>query len=126
MPPSARLFLGLGALNGLLAVLFGAFGAHVLRSRVTSELLTVYHTGAQYQFYHALGLLVVGLLLAHVPERGFVWAGWLMCAGIVLFSGSLYLLSLTGMRWLGAVTPVGGIAFLAAWGVLAVTAFRGG
>ena len=124
MPPSARLFLGLGALNALMSVLFGAFGAHALRSRMTPELLAVYHTGTQYQFYHALGLLVIALLLVHIPERGLVWAGWLMCAGIVLFSGSLYLLSLTGVRLWGAVTPVGGVAFIAAWTVLAVTTFQ--
>ena len=120
-----RLFLGIGALNGMLAVLLGAFGAHALRARLTPDMLAVYHTGVQYQFYHALGLLAIALLLAHFPERGFVWAGWLMCTGIVLFSGSLYLLSLTGVRLWGAVTPVGGVAFIAAWAVLAVTAFRG-
>jgi uncharacterized membrane protein YgdD (TMEM256/DUF423 family) len=125
MSSITRLFLALGSLSAMLSVLLGAFGAHALRVRMTPELLAVYQTGTQYQFYHSLGLLIVAVLLAHFPERNeFAWAGWLMFVGIILFSGSLYMLSLTGIRALGAITPIGGLAFIVAWAVLAVTAFR--
>jgi uncharacterized membrane protein YgdD (TMEM256/DUF423 family) len=125
MPTATRLFLGLGALSAMFSVLLGAFGAHALRGWLAPDLLAAYQTGTQYQLYHSLGLLVVALLLAHFPGRScFVWAGWLMLVGIVLFSGSLYVLSLTGIRALGAVTPIGGLAFITAWAVLAVSAFR--
>jgi uncharacterized membrane protein YgdD (TMEM256/DUF423 family) len=125
MSATTRLFLGLGGLSAMISVLLGAFGAHALRGRMAPELLVAYQTGTQYQFYHSLGLLIVALLLAHFPERSsFAWAGWLMLVGIVLFSGSLYVLSLTGIRALGAITPLGGLAFIIAWVVLTVTAFR--
>lgn len=107
------------------AVAFGAFGAHALKSRLDPELLAAWQTGVQYHALHALGLLGVGLLMLHWPERGdLALAGWLLIAGIVLFSGSLYALALTGVRTLGAITPFGGIAFLAAWLVLAVAVAR--
>lgn len=122
---TARLFLALGTINAALAVTLGAFGAHALRSRVTPEMLAVYHTGSQYHFYHALGLLAVGMIAMHSPEVPFLrLAGWLMTLGIVLFSGSLYLLAISGTRWLGAVTPLGGVAFIAAWLLLAVGTLR--
>lgn len=125
MSTTTRFLLGLGCLSAMFSVLLGAFGAHALRGRMAPDLLAAYQTGTQYQFYHSLGLLIVALLLARFPERnGFVWAGWLMLVGIVLFSGSLYALSLTGIRALGVVTPIGGLAFIIAWAVLAVTAFR--
>ncbi len=113
----------------MLSVLLGAFGTHALRGRIAPELLAAYQTGTQYQFYHSLALLVVAMLLTHYPEHtpqrvGVIWAGWLMLAGIVLFSGSLYAMSLTNLRALGAITPIGGLAFIAAWAVLAGTAFR--
>lgn len=125
MSSTARLFLALGTINAALAVTLGAFGAHALRSRVTPEMLAVYHTGSQYHFYHALGLLAVGMIAMHSPEVPFLrLAGWLMTLGIVLFSGSLYLLAISGTRWLGAVTPLGGVAFIAAWLLLAVGTIR--
>ncbi|MGI8508048.1 MAG: DUF423 domain-containing protein [Gemmatimonadaceae bacterium] len=125
MPSTARLFLTLGSINAALAVVFGAFGAHALRARLTPEMLSVYHTGAQYHFYHALGLLLIAAIVMHVPGFGFARAaGWLMTVGIVLFSGSLYLLAITGVRWLGAVTPLGGLAFIAAWVLLTIGALR--
>jgi len=125
MAPLPRLFAALGALNALLAVALGAFGAHALRGRLSPELADVYHTASQYQFYHALGLLAIALLLARLPESAPLRsAGWLMLAGIVLFSGSLYVLAITGARWLGAVTPLGGIAFLIAWALVALAALR--
>lgn len=115
-----RIFLTLGAINAFLCVAFGAFGAHGLKLRLSAEMLSVYQTGVQYHFYHALGLIVVGLVLLNFPKSKFVaLSGWLMLAGIVLFSVSLYALSLTGIRELGMITPFGGIAFLSAWVLLA-------
>jgi uncharacterized membrane protein YgdD (TMEM256/DUF423 family) len=120
MPPLAKTFLVIGALAGMLAVLLGAFGAHALRTRLTPDMLAVYQTGVQYHFWHALGLLAIALTLAHFPAaEGLKWAGWLMLAGILIFSGSLYLLAVTGVRWLGAITPIGGIAFILAWALFA-------
>ncbi len=116
MQQTAKLFLILGGLNAALAVILGAFGAHALKARVSAEMLAVYQTGVQYHFYHALGLVLVGLAIVQLPESvSLKWSGGLMLAGIVLFSGSLYGLSLSELRWLGAVTPFGGAAFIAAW-----------
>lgn len=113
-----------GAVSGALAVLAGAFGAHALRARVPLDLLTAFETGARYQMYHALGLLAVALLVERVPHGGVRAAGWLFIAGTVLFSGSLYALTLTGARALGAVTPFGGICFIAGWVALAIGVWR--
>ncbi len=125
MPSAAKLFVTLGALAAALAVALGAFGAHALRARLPPDLLAVYRTGVEYHFYHALGLVLVGLAALHLPESGpLKAAGWAMLAGIVLFSGSLYLLATTGVRALGAVTPVGGVAFIAAWLLFAWAAVR--
>ena len=125
MQGGAKLFLGIGSTLALLAVALGAFGAHALKARIAPELMTVYHTGVEYHFYHALGLILVGLTALHLPEsRLLKSAGWAMLAGTVLFSGSLYLLSLTGVRWLGAITPIGGVTFLAAWGLFALAVVR--
>ena len=121
MSLTTKLFLVLGALNAVLAVILGAFGAHALKARVSAEMLAVYQTGVQYHFNHALGLVLVGLAIAQLPESAFLkWSGGLMLVGIVLFSGSLYGLSLSELRWLGAVTPFGGAAFIAAWVVFVV------
>ena len=107
--------------------MLGAFGAHVLKTRLTPEMMTIYHTGNQYHFYHALGLLAVAILGIHWPTSVHLkWSGWLMFAGIIIFSGSLYALSLTGLRWLGAITPIGGVLFIAAWGLLAAAALKAG
>lgn len=115
-----KLFVILGSVNLFLGVALGAFGAHALRARVPPEMLAVWHTAVEYQFVHALGLLAVGLVLPRLTAAGVVaGAGWLMLAGIVVFSGSLYGLVLTGARWLGAVTPFGGALFLLAWLLLA-------
>jgi len=122
---TARLLLLLGSVNGGLAVILGAFGAHALRSRIDPAMLDVYHTGSQYHFYHALALLALAALATRLPDLAALrWSGWLMTLGIVLFSGSLYLLAITGIRWLGAITPLGGLAFIAAWAMLAVAALR--
>ncbi|HRO59232.1 MAG TPA: DUF423 domain-containing protein [Burkholderiaceae bacterium] len=119
----ARLFFGLGAACALLAVGAGAFGAHALRARLDPAMLAVFETGARYQMYHALGLLAVGWAASLRPSLSVRLAGWLFVAGIVLFSGSLYLLTLGGVRALGFVTPFGGVAMLAGWGCLAFWAF---
>jgi len=115
-----RLFGFAGALSALMAVAAGAFGAHALRARLSPDLLAAFETGARYQMYHALALLAVAWLAAAKPgANSVVWAGGLFLLGTVVFSGSLYALALTGQRWLGAITPLGGIAFLAGWGCLA-------
>lgn len=121
-----RVFLSLGALFGLLGVCLGAFGAHELRGRVSGEMLAVFHTGVNYQFYHALALLAVGLLLTLWPGNKLLfWAGGLFTAGVVIFSGSLYVLAISGVRWLGAITPVGGLSLIAGWIVLLIACLRG-
>ncbi len=115
-----RTFLALGAINAFLCVALGAFGAHSLKQKLSIDMLAVYQTGVQYHFYHALGLVAVGLVLLHFPKsRLIALSGWSMLAGIILFSVSLYVLSLTGIRGLGAITPLGGVAFLSAWAMLA-------
>lgn len=113
------MFAVLGALFAGLAVAAGAFGTHALRGRLAPDLLDVFETAARYQMYHALALLAVAWALDRWPSGAATLAGWLFVAGIVVFSGSLYLLSVTGARWLGAVTPLGGAAFLAGWLALA-------
>jgi uncharacterized membrane protein YgdD (TMEM256/DUF423 family) len=119
-----RVFFGLGSLLAGLAVVAGAFGAHGLRERLAPDLLAVFETAARYQMYHALGLLAVAWATTRWPESGAGLAGWLFVAGIVVFSGSLYLLALSGARWLGAITPLGGLCFLAGWALLAGSAWR--
>ncbi len=119
------MFLAAGAIAALLAVLLGAFGAHALKERVAADLMPMWRTGVEYHFYHALGLLAVGLLLLRLPGNALLkWAGWAMLAGMLLFSGSLYLLALSGARWLGAVTPLGGTAFIIGWALLAGAVLR--
>jgi uncharacterized membrane protein YgdD (TMEM256/DUF423 family) len=120
-----RTFLALGSISALIAVAAGAFGAHALRARFRPDLLAAFETGVRYQMFHALGLLGVAWAASRLPRGLAAAAGWLFVAGTVLFSGSLYLLALTGARWLGAVTPVGGAAFLAGWACLAWAALRG-
>ena len=108
----------LGSLMMFLAVALGAFGAHALRSKLTEYSLDVYKTAVLYHMIHSLGLLVVGYLsnLTHDPKIG--WAGIFFTAGIILFSGSLYLLAVTGCKWPGAITPLGGLSFLTGWSLI--------
>lgn len=121
-----RLALLISAVLLFIAVAAGAFGAHALKTRIDADLLAVYQTAVQYQFWHALGLLALGILIGQRPnERAFRVAAWLLIAGMVLFCGSLYALALTGIRGLGAITPIGGVSFLAGWAVLAWAAWRG-
>lgn len=121
----ARTFVILGAVSAFLAVGAGAFGAHGLRERVPADLLAVFEVGARYQMYHALALFAAAWVATRVHGVLPVVAGWAFVVGSVVFSGSLYALALTGQRWLGAVTPVGGVAFLVGWAALAVAAWRG-
>ncbi len=119
-----RWFVALGGLSGLIAVGAGAFGAHALRARLTPESLAVFETASRYQMYHALALIAAGWVAARWPGPLAGWTGWLFLAGTIVFSGSLYLLALTGVRWLGAITPLGGLCFLAGWLCLALAAWR--
>jgi uncharacterized membrane protein YgdD (TMEM256/DUF423 family) len=121
-----RLFFILGSVSGGLGVALGAFGAHGLRDRLSPDLLATYETGVRYEMYHALALLAVAWAVARWTNSGFpAIAGWLFVAGTLLFSGSLYLLAVTGTRWLGAITPLGGVAFIAGWLCLVLAAWRG-
>jgi uncharacterized membrane protein YgdD (TMEM256/DUF423 family) len=122
-----RVFITIGALSGFLAVAAGAFGAHSLRDRLSPDMLQVFQTGATYQMYHALALVGIGILLGRFSIEGssFLTAsGWLFVAGTVLFSGSLYALSISGTTWLGAITPLGGVAFLLGWLAVVVGIWR--
>lgn len=111
-----KTFLVIGALAMALGVILGAFGAHGLKNRLSPDLLAIYHTGVEYHLYHALGLLLVGILIQQFPQlSGLQVGGWLLFAGILIFSGSLYVLAISGVRWLGAITPIGGLAFIAGW-----------
>lgn len=116
------IFLLLGAISAFTGVGMGAFGAHALKAILSPEMLEVYKTGVNYQMWHALGLIGISFMHRLVPASKIViWAGWLMFAGIVLFSGSLYLLTILNLKWLGMITPIGGVAFLSAW--LLITLF---
>ena len=122
---TTRVMLMLGAVTLFLGVALGAFGAHALRARLSEQLLNTWETAVQYHLVHALGLLIVGLTMLHSsPAPLLRWSGGFMLAGMVLFSGSLYLLCLSGVRWLGAITPLGGTALLIAWALFAVSVWR--
>jgi uncharacterized membrane protein YgdD (TMEM256/DUF423 family) len=118
-----RTFVFVAALMGFVGVGLGAFGAHGLRGRLSPEMLAVFETGVRYQMYHALALLAVAILMTRIEGRAIVVAGWSFITGILIFSGSLYALALTGVTTLGAITPLGGVAFLAGWVALAIAAF---
>jgi len=121
----AKLFITLASLSGMLAVLLGAFGAHALKGRLDAYALGVFETAVQYHFYHSLALLAVGVLALQHPHAALLRSsGWLFLLGIVIFSGSLYLLGISGARWLGAVTPIGGLAFIAGWACLAAAGWK--
>ena len=119
-------FTSIGAWSAGISVAAGAFGAHALRSRLEPRLLEVFETGARYQMYHALALIAVGLLMHRAASTLATSAGWLFVAGTVLFSGSLYAMAFTGIRALGAITPLGGVCFLAGWACIAIAAARAG
>lgn len=113
-----------GAINGALAVIAGAFGAHGLKAKLSPELLATWQTGAEYHMYHALALVLIGAIAAAQPQTALNGPAVALLAGILLFSGSLYLLALTGMKTLGAITPIGGVAFIVGWLWLAIVALR--
>lgn len=120
-----KTFIILGAINAFLAVALGAFGAHGLEGKVEPKYLDIWKTGVTYQMFHATGLLIIGVLLGKLPANALLsWSGWLMLIGIILFSGSLYVLTLTKISVLGAITPLGGVAFLVAWILLILAAVK--
>ena len=121
----ARLFLAIGSISGALAVILGAFGAHGLKSRLSEKMLANYMTGVEYHFYHTFALLAVGLLAMHLPSRLLSAGGWAFIIGILIFSGSLYVMALTGITKLGAITPIGGLLFIIGWTLLAVAVIKG-
>ena len=122
---TTKLFLMLGSANAMLAVIFGAFGAHALKNRLDENLLKVFHTGVEYHFYHALGLILIGILSLQIPATNLIKSsGWMMFAGIILFSGSLYLLSILNLRWLGMITPLGGLLFILSWLCLFIAVYK--
>jgi uncharacterized membrane protein YgdD (TMEM256/DUF423 family) len=107
-----------------LAVIIGAFGAHSLKQHLTEELLQTYKTGVEYHFYHALGLLLIGAISLYMPSGLLNWSAFFMGLGIIIFSGSLYLLAMTGIRWIGAITPIGGMSFIVGWLLLFFAAWK--
>lgn len=121
-----RLFFVLGAVFGMAGVAAGAFGAHALRERLSAPMLEVFETAARYQMYHALALFAAAWAVDRWGGGPAIVAGWAFAVGILIFSGSLYVLALTGTRWLGAITPIGGAAFLLGWAMLAWAGWRGG
>ena len=122
----SNLFIGRGALSAFISVAAGAFGAHALKQVLDTDMLAVYHTAVDYQFFHSIGLIVIGILHKVSPRQSHSFSASAMLAGIILFSGSLYILSTTGIKWLGMITPAGGICFLAAWLILALAYLAGG
>lgn len=122
-----QVLLLLGSINMVISVLLGAFGAHALKKRLSAEMSAVYQTAVQYQMAHALGLILVGLIANTTAIQGSLvqTAGWFLFAGIILFCGSLYVLSLTGVKKLGAITPIGGLAFIVGWILVSVAIIQG-
>lgn len=121
----AKLFITLASLSGMLAVVMGAFGAHALKNRLDEYALGIFETAVQYHFHHSFALLAVGVIALSQPQTTLLkTSGWLFVIGILVFSGSLYLLSLTGVRWLGAITPLGGLAFIGGWACLAALGWK--
>ena len=119
-----RQFFIAGAVSAFVGVAAGAFGAHGLKDRLEGDMMDVFEVGVRYQMYHAFALIVVAWALTRWPSPSVTASGWLFIAGTLLFSGSLYALSLTGMKWVGAITPLGGLAFLAGWLCLAWGAWK--
>lgn len=121
----AKLFITLASLSGMLAVILGAFGAHGLRGKLDDYAMGVFETAVQYHFYHALALLAVGIIALSQPHTTLLKSsGWLFLLGTLIFSGSLYILAMTGTKWLGAITPLGGLAFIGGWACLATASWK--
>jgi len=122
---NVKAFIIIGALNAFLAVALGAFGAHGLEGKISNKYLEIWKTGVTYQMFHSTGILIIGVLMMKFPNSSLLnWSGWLMFVGIVLFAGSLYVLAVTQISVLGAITPLGGVAFLAAWILLIIAAVK--
>ena len=119
-----KIWIIAGATFLALAIVLGAFGAHIIKSKVSPEDLAIFETGVRYQTYHALGLILIGLIGFHVHQNVIVIPALMITAGIIIFSGSLYILVLSGVRWLGSITPIGGLSFIAGWIFLAVNLIR--
>ena len=119
-----RIFIVLGALSAFIGVAAGAFGAHGLKSRISTEMISVYEVGVHYQMYHAFALIAAAWVQSKWPSALVTTGGWLFVIGTILFSGSLYFMSWSGIRWLGAITPLGGLAFLSGWVCIACAAWR--
>jgi uncharacterized membrane protein YgdD (TMEM256/DUF423 family) len=116
-----RHFISLGSLNAALAVILGAFGAHALKSKIQPEALEIFQTGVQYHLYHSLGLILIGIIYrVGKLSTAINFSGWMMVIGMILFSGSLYILSITGIRSIGMITPIGGILLVISWILLAI------
>lgn len=121
-----KVFLLFASLSGIVSVSLGAFGAHALKSKLTqNNVLDTYQTAVQYQFYHTLALLFIGLLAMKIESNWLQYSGWMMMGGILIFSGSLYILCFTGMKWLGAITPIGGLCFILGWLFLFLSVIKG-
>ena len=120
-----NLFFALGSGFALLGVVFGAFGAHALKSKLTPEMLETFEVAVRYQMYHSLGMIAAAWAVSQWQNNLTLASGWCFFAGVVIFSGSLYILSLTGIRWLGAIAPIGGLALIVGWGCLMIAAIRG-
>ncbi|MEK7263211.1 MAG: DUF423 domain-containing protein [Bacteroidota bacterium] len=114
-----RLFIIAGSLLSFVAVALGAFAAHLLKPKLPENLFNIFEVGVRYHFYHSLALFAVAWCIVQFPSSSFTIVGWLFISGIVIFSGSLYVMSLTGIQWLGAITPIGGVCFLSGWLLLA-------
>ena len=119
-----KFWLIVGAFFSALAVLIGAFGAHGLKSKITPDSLSIFEIGVRYQMYHSLGLILIGLIGYHFPHNLIIYSAYFMLAGIIIFSGSLYLLALLNIKWLGAITPIGGMCFIIGWLLLAFNIYR--
>lgn len=120
----AKLFLSIGSISGALAVMIGAFGAHGLKDKLSEKMLANYMTGVEYHFYHTIALLIVGVIALHYPTRTLAASGWAFAIGILIFSGSLYVMAMTGITKLGAITPIGGLFFIIGWVLLAVAVLK--
>jgi uncharacterized membrane protein YgdD (TMEM256/DUF423 family) len=120
-----KTFIIIGAINAFLSVALGAFGAHALEGKISQKYIDTWNTGVLYQMFHSIGILIIGVLAGNIAASSLLnWSGWLMLIGIILFSGSLYVLSITGIKVLGAITPLGGVSFLIAWVLLIITAAK--
>ncbi|WGG45567.1 DUF423 domain-containing protein [Rossellomorea sp. DA94] len=120
-----KTFIIIGAINAFLSVALGAFGAHALEGKISQKYIDTWNTGVLYQMFHAIGIIIVGVLMGNVtPTSLLSCSGWLMLIGTILFSGSLYVLSISGVKILGAITPLGGVSFLVAWVLLIVFAAK--